>query len=179
MIGVVASIAAGLILKEYAMLFTPIIFVISLKNRDAGLIAYFLYALYSSSKVLSLDVYTYEELIKAFIFALSGVLLLEDILRRTVKVNKSEVIPIIFILLGFLLPESFIAGGILYFLALKPGWKTGIPAAGVLIAFVVFESYIAGLGPSDQVVIFASFAFFTLAVEFLLKDIKKVDMFGG
>jgi len=120
MIGVIASIIGGLMLREYLMFVALVVFIISLKNRDAGLIAYFLYIIYSSSKVVSGDVYTYEELINALIFAFSGVLLLDDILRRSVRVRKHEIIPILFILLGVLLPESFLAAGVIQ----RPkGWK--------------------------------------------------------
>ena len=93
MIGVIASIIGGLMLREYIMLIAPVVFAISLKNRDAGLIAYFLYIIYSSSKVVSGDVYAYEELINALIFAFSGVLLLDDVLKRDIRMKKLEIIP--------------------------------------------------------------------------------------
>jgi len=176
MIGVIASIIGGLMLGEYVMLIAPVVFIVSLKNRDAGLIAYFLYIIYSSLKVVSGDVYTYEELINALIFAFSGVLLLDDVLRRSVRVRKHEIIPVLFILLGVLLPESFLAGGVLYFLMMKPSLKVGLPLLGVISIFVVLRENLLGLGASGQAVVFGSFALFTLAIAFLMREIKRVDM---
>lgn len=178
MIGVIASIIGGLMLREYVMLIAPVVFAISLKNRDAGLIAYFLYIIYSSTKVVSGDVYTYEEFINALIFAFSGVLLLDDILKRDIRMKKLEIIPILFILLGALLPESFLAGGVLYFLMMKPSLKVGLPLLGVIPIFVVLRENLLGLGASGQAVVFGSFALFTLAIAFLMRDIKRVDMLG-
>ena len=178
MIGVIASIIGGLMLREYIMLIAPVVFIISLKNRDAGLIAYFLYIIYSSSKVVSGDVYTYEELINALIFAFSGVLLLDDVLKRDIRMKKLEIIPILFILLGVLLPESFLAGGVLYFLMMKPSLKVGLPLLGVIPIFVVLRENLLGLGASGQTVVFGSFALFTLTATFLMREIKRVNMLG-
>jgi|Wag4MinimDraft_13_1082653.scaffolds.fasta_scaffold00407_2 multisubunit Na+/H+ antiporter MnhG subunit len=177
MIGVIASVIAGVILKEYVMLIAPIVFLVSSKNRDAGLVVYLLYILYSSSKVVAVNLYTYGDLINALVFAFSGVLLLEDVLRRSVKVKKSEVIPVLFILLGLALPESFLAGGVLYFLMMKPDWRAALPLVGVIIAFALIRENLSGLGASGQTVVFGSFALFTLAVAFLMKDLKRVEMF--
>ena len=178
MIGVIASIIGGLMLREYLMFVALVVFIISLKNRDAGLIAYFLYIIYSSSKVVSGDVYTYEELINALIFAFSGVLLLDDVLKRDIRMKKLEIIPILFILLGVLLPESFLAGGVLYFLMIKPSLRVALPIIGSILAFVVLKENLLGLGASGQAVVFGSFALFTLAIAFLMRDIKRVDMLG-
>jgi len=176
MIGVIASIIGGLMLREYLMFVALVVFIISLKNRDAGLIAYFLYIIYSSSKVVSGDVYTYEELINALIFAFSGVLLLDDILRRSVRVRKHEIIPILFILLGVLLPESFLAGGVLYFLMMKPSLRVALPIIGSILAFAILKENLLGLRASGQAVVFGSFALFTLTATFLMRDVKRVDM---
>ncbi|NJE25878.1 hypothetical protein E3E22_04435 [Thermococcus sp. MV5] len=176
MIGVIASIMGGLILREYIMLIAPAVFIISLKNRDAGLIAYFLYIIYSSSKVVSGDVYAYGELINALIFAFSGILLLDDVLRREIRINKLEIIPILIILLGLLIPEGFLAAGLLYFLMMKPSLRVGVPVFGVMLVFIMFKNSLSGLGPSGQTVVFGSFALFTLAVAFLTRDVKKVEM---
>ena len=176
MIGVIASIVGGLMLREYIMLIAPVVFIVSLKNRDFGLIAYFLYIIYSSSKVVSGDVYTYEELINALIFAFSGVLLLDDVLKRDIRMKKLEIIPILFILLGVLLPESFLAGGVLYFLMMKPSLKVALPIIGSILAFAILKENLLGLGASRQTVVFGSFALFTLTATFLMRDVKRVDM---
>ena len=177
MIGVIASIIGGLMLREYIMLIAPVVFIISLKNRDAGLVGYFLYIIYSSSKVVSGDVYTYEELINALIFAFSGVLLLDDVLKRDVRMKKLEIIPILFILLGALLPESFLAGEVLYFLMMKSSLRVALPIIGSILAFAILKENLLGLGASEQAVVFGSFALFTLAVAFLIRDVKRVEMF--
>ncbi|RLF84056.1 hypothetical protein DRN48_06520 [Thermococci archaeon] len=177
MIGVIASIIGGLMLREYIMLIAPVVFIISLKNRDAGLVGYFLYIIYSSSKVVSGDVYTYEELINALIFAFSGVLLLDDILKRDIRMKKLEIIPVLFILLGVLLPESFLAGGVLYFFMMKPSLRVALPIIGSILAFAILKENLLGLGPSGQTVVFGSFALFTLAATFLMRDVKRVEMF--
>ncbi|ACS89079.1 hypothetical protein [Thermococcus sibiricus] len=176
MIGVVASIIGGLILKEYVMFIAPILFGLSLKNRDFGLVGYFLYIIYSSSKVVSGDVYTYEELMNALIFGFSGVLLLDDVLRREVRVRKPEIIPILFVLFGFVIPESFLAGGVLYFLMMKPDLKVALPVVGVILAFAIFKENLLGLGASGQAVVFGGFVLFTLTVAFLMREVKRVDM---
>ena len=177
MIGVVASLIAAVLLRNYAMLAAPVVFVIALRKRDLGLVAYFLYAVYTASKVPAGDLYLYEELIGALVFALSALLLLEDVLRRGLRVEKAELLPLAFLLLGVLLPEAFIAGGVLYFLALKPEWRVVAPGVGVLVVFLLLRDYISGLGPSAQVLVLGSFALFTLALASLLKDVNKVDMF--
>ena len=177
MIGVVASLIAAILLRNYAMLVTPVVFAIALRKRDLGLVAYFLYAVYTASKVLARDLYLYDELIGALVFALSTLLLLEDVLKGGLRVEKVEVLPLAFLPLGVFLPEAFIAGGILYFLALKPAWKVAVPGAGVLVVFVLLRDYISGLGPSAQVLVLGSFALFTLALASFLKDVNKVDMF--
>jgi len=176
MIGVIASIIGGLMLREYVMLIALVVFIVSLKNRDAGLIAYFLYIIYSSSKVVSGGVYNYGELINALIFAFSGVLLLDDVLKREVRVRKHEVIPIVFVLLGFVIPENFLAGGVLYFLMMKPSLRVALPIIGSILAFAILKENLLGLRASGQAVVFGSFALFTLTTTFLMRDIKRVDM---
>jgi len=177
MIGLIASIVGGLILKEYVLLGAIPVFLVSIKNRDMGLVAYFLYIIYVSSKVLSVDVYVYEELITALVFAISGVLLLEDVLKREVRIREVEIIPLLFILFGFLLPESFIAGGIIYFLNLRPHWKAGVPIVGAVMLLLLTRRYVEGLGASAQVALFGGFTVFTLVATFLTKEVKKVEMF--
>lgn len=176
MIGVVASIIAGVILREYVLFASPLVFLASLKNRDLGLIGYFLYALYSSSRVFTGDIYTYDEIVNGLVFSLSAILLLEDVLKREVKVNKSELVPMALVLGGLLVPESFIAGVILYFLTLNPNWKVGIPVLGVLAAFAIFREELSGVGVSGQVVVFGSFTLFTITLAFILRDIKRVEV---
>jgi len=176
MIGVIASVIGGLVLREYIMLIAPVVFIVSLKNRDAGLVGYFLYIIYSSLKVVSGDVYTYEELINALIFAFSGVLLLDDVLKRDIRMKKLEIIPVLFILFGVLLPESFLAGGVLYFLMMKPSLRVALPIIGSILAFALLKENLLGLGASGQAVVFGSFALFTLTATFLIRDVKRVDM---
>ncbi|MCO6042249.1 hypothetical protein [Thermococcus alcaliphilus] len=176
MIGVVASLLAGVILKEYALFASPLVFLLSLKNRDLGLVGYFVYVLYLGSKVFVGDVYVYDELMRGLVFLLSMVLLLEDVLKREVKVEKSEIVPVALILAGVLLPESFVAGAVVYFLALKPEWKISAPVFGVIVVFALFKGYISGLGVSGQVVVFGSFTLFTIALAFLLRSLKRVEV---
>lgn len=177
MIGVIASVIAGLVLNEYVMFIGPVVFALSLKNRDLGLVGYFLYILYSGSKVVAGDVYTYGELMNALMVAFSGVLLLDDVLRGSVRFRKSELIPTLFILLGLVLPESFLAGGVLYFIMLRPDWRAALPVIGVIVALVLLRENLTNLGASGQAVVFGSFALFTLALSFLMKDLKRVEMF--
>ncbi|KUK28037.1 MAG: Uncharacterized protein XD61_1425 [Thermococcus sp. 40_45] len=176
MIGVIASIIAGLMLREYVMFTAILVFALSLKNRDFGLVGYFIYVIYSGSRIVVSDVYTYGKLINALIFAFSGVLLLEDVLRREVRVRKSEIIPILFLLFGFVIPESFLAGGVLYFLMLRPSFKVALPVVGVILAFAIFKENLLGLGASGQAVVFGGFVLFTLTVAFLMREVKRVDM---
>ena len=177
MIGVIASIIAGVMLKEYVMLAAPVVVALSLKNRDLGLLGYFLYIIYSSSKVVVGDVYTYGELLDALVFAFSGVLLLEDVLRGSLRFRKGETIPVVFIILGLVFPESFLAGGVLHFLMLRPDWRVALPVVGVVVAFAILRENLTNLGASGQAVVFGSFALFTLAAAFLTKDLKRVEMF--
>ncbi|MPW38605.1 hypothetical protein GBV73_02675 [Thermococcus sp. 101 C5] len=176
MIGVVASIVAGVILGEYVLFASPLVFLASLKNRDLGLIGYFLYALYSGSRVFVGDVYVYDELMRGLVFLFSMILLLEDVLRREIRVEKSEIVPMALLLGGFLLPESFIAGAMLYLLTLKPNWKVCVPVLGVLVAFAIFGEGLSRLGVSGQVIVFGSFTLFTIALAFLLKDVKRTEV---
>ena len=177
MIGVIASVIAGLVLNEYVMFIGPVVFALSLKNRDLGLVGYFLYILYSGSKVVAGDVYTYGELMNALMVAFSGVLLLEDVLRGSLRFRKGETIPVVFIILGLVFPESFLAGGILHFLMLRPDWRVALPVVGVVVAFAILRENLTNLGASGQAVVFGSFALFTLALAFLTKDLKRVEMF--
>ncbi|MDN5321261.1 MAG: hypothetical protein PWP49_1681 [Thermococcaceae archaeon] len=176
MIGVVASIVAGVILGEYVLFASPLVFLASLKNRDLGLVGYFVYVVYLGSRIFVGDVYVYDELMRGLVFLFSMILLLEDVLRRELRVNKSEIVPMALMLAGVLLPESFVAGAVLYFLTLKPDWKTGVPVFGVIGVFALFKEYISGLGVSGQAVVFGSFTLFTIALAFLLRNLKRVEV---
>jgi len=64
--------------------------------------------------------YSYSELKPALTFGLALLLLLEDILRTNLKTDTAEVVSFTLILLGAIIPKSFIAGAVLYFILKVP-----------------------------------------------------------
>ncbi|MDI3475596.1 MAG: hypothetical protein PWQ79_2302 [Thermococcaceae archaeon] len=177
MIGVLASILAGIWLREYTLFLAPLVYLVALKNRDLGLLSYLVYAIYTANRVVVGDIYSYPFLINGLLFALSALLLLDDVLLRKTRLEKVDLITLLLILSGLLLPEGLVAGALLHFLKLRPDWKVGTVVLGAIATFALFREQISGLGASGSSVILGGFTLLAIAAAFLMRDLKGVEMF--
>lgn len=177
MIGIISSLIAGIMLKSYFMLSAPLVYLFSRKNRDLGLIAYFFYVLYIGEQVESSSVYSYRGLMTALIFALSSILLLNDVLSREAQMGKLEALTAVLIVFGLLVPEAFMAGAIFYFLA---KFKLDLPIilllSGMVLLFALLKDQLDILGgTSNQVMLLASFGVLTTVLTLLRRSLKKTE----
>ncbi|ALM76399.1 hypothetical protein [Thermococcus barophilus] len=177
MIGLIATVASGLILKNYFMLLSLPVFLMSRKNRDLGLIAYFLYALFVAKQTTGISVYYYEDLVNSLIFASALLLFLNDVLSRDVKVGRIEVIATMLILSGLIIPEMFLAGTVFYFItSFELSIHILLLLSSLVIIFALFEEQLNTIGgTSNQIVILSSFAIFTSILTSVRGNLKKVD----
>ena len=178
MIGVLASIIGAIVLYNPYMLLSPAVFLLALKNRDLGLLAYFLYVLYVSQKSMALDVYSYGDVLVILVFSASSLLLLDDVLRRKLKVDRLELLASVFVMAGVLFPEAIVAGAVLHFLRLRVDWRALLPLALLPGTLLLFRGTLSDLGTAGQVVVFGTFTLVVLALAFLLWERKGVEMFG-
>ena len=179
MIGVVASIVAGAIAGTYVGFLSVIPWIVSLKSRDAGLVAFLLYAIYLGNHISVPTLYSYGSLRTVIITSLSLVLLLDDVLSRRFFPPKHELISIPFLLLGVLFPESFIVGGVLVLISRFRAGKLVVGLlAGTVLTFVVLRGYLdyAGAAPAQAAVASAVGVFLVLVLLFW-KTFKKSDLF--
>lgn len=175
MIGVVAVIISSLVLEQPVLLLGLVPFALSLRNRDAGLGAYFLYAPYVASKVPPLNPYRYLDGISILIFALSLLLLLEDVLRATLTIRKIEIAAGAMVLLSPLFPEAFVGGALLYLASLRPEpLVMGVPAI-LAVVMLIARDTLQNLGGSGVVLVFGGFTALT-AVLLALKNVKSGEM---
>jgi len=179
-IGVIASVISALILKNYFMLFSVLVFLFSRKNRDLGLIAYFIYSLFVSEHYIGIDIYYYTDLINSLIFAFSLILLLDDVLRREIVFGKLESLSSILMIGSLVVPEMFLAGTFFYFLVkFKPDLLVILSLVSLIAVFVIFKERLDLLGgATNQVMVLASFALFITVLTLIIKrNLKKVNMF--
>ncbi|MBO8175034.1 MAG: hypothetical protein H0Z18_07230 [Thermococcus sp.] len=180
MIGLIATVISGFILKNYFMLLSLPVFLLSRKSRDLGLIAYSLYALFVAKQSVGASVYYYEDLVNSLIFASALLLFLNDVLSRNVKGERVEVIASLLILSGLIIPEMFLAGMVFYFIMqFKVSLHILLLLGGLMAIFVLFEKQLNVIGgTSNQIVILSSFAIFTSILTLIRGNLKKVDVFN-
>ncbi|WP_457754635.1 hypothetical protein [Thermococcus sp.] len=180
MIGLITTVVSGFILKNYFMLLSLPVFLLSRKSRDFGLIAYFLYALFVAKQPVGISVYYYEDLVKSLIFASALLLFLNDVLSRDVKVGRVEAIGSLLILSGLMVPEMFLAGVMFYFIThFKFSIHILLLLSGLVAIFVLFEKQLDVIGgTSNQIVILSSFAIFASILTLVRGNLKKVDVFN-
>ncbi|WP_297437254.1 hypothetical protein [Thermococcus sp.] len=178
MIGVISLIIAALMLKAYTLLLAPLVYLVSLKSRDLGVVAYILFALYTAGKLDVLDLYSYSSILTLLTYSLPMLLLLDDCLTRK-TLTKTELVPLPFLLLGPALPEAFLAGLFMYFaVSLRPG-RGMLAALLVMVIGLWFgRGYLDVLGgTSSQVLVIAAFVLFLSVLTLSQGNLKKVDMF--
>ncbi|WP_258083291.1 hypothetical protein [Thermococcus thermotolerans] len=179
MIGVISVVIAGIITGNHILFLAPVVYLVSLRDRDLGLVAYLIFALYSGDRISPADMYTYEGLVTSLAFAGSMVLLLDDGLRGKVKPGRLELLVLPFMLLGIIVPEAFIAGAVFYF-ALR--FRIDVRVVAVLgtaaATFFLLRGFLGGLGSvPNQVAVLAGFAIFLAVLTMLRGNLKKVDSF--
>ncbi|WP_048150662.1 hypothetical protein [Palaeococcus ferrophilus] len=175
MIGVAAVIISSLVLGQPVLLLGIFPFILSMRSRDAGLGAYFLYAPYVASKVPPLNLYSYLDGISILIFALSLLLLLEDVLRSTIKIKKTELAAGAIMLLSPLFPEAFIVGALLYLASLRPEPLVMLAPAMVTVVMLIARDTLQNLGGSGGVLVLGGFTALT-AILLALKNVKSSEM---
>ncbi|WP_297480358.1 hypothetical protein [Thermococcus sp.] len=180
MIGLVAVVVESLRLHDYPLIIGAlVVFVLSLKSKDLGLVAYFIYALYSTQRVDVTSLYSYQSFTTALIFALAMLLLLEDVLRGKSEVESAELIPSLLLFLGVFVPESFIAGSLLY-LAVRVFSPWGVLFGGVVACLLfLLRDTLMSLGAPGQVAVLSAVTLGVIGVLYLLKGPEKRPMFGA
>ena len=178
MIGLIATLAEALVLHNYPLFVGALtVFLLSLKSRDLGLVGYFIYALYFAQRVEVTSLYSYDGLTKVLTFGFAALLLLEDILRGELQIDKTEIVPSILIFLGLLIPEAAIAGEILY-LAVRVPSAWGVLFGSVALALVILlRSTLESLGTSGQVALVSAVALGAAATLYLLRGPEGRTMF--
>lgn len=178
MIGLIATLVEALVLHNYLLLVGALtVFLLSLKSRDFGLVGYFVYVLYFVQRVEVISLYSYDGLIKALTFGFAALLLLEDILHGELQIDKTEIVPSILILLGLIIPEAAIAGGLLY-LAVRVPSAWGVLFGSVALALVILlRSTLESLGTSGQVALVSAVALGAAATLYLLRGPEGRTMF--
>lgn len=180
MIGIVSTVIAGLMMGNYVLLLSPLVYLISLKNRDAGLVAYFLFALYTGGEVSSSSLYAYDGLVTALVYASSMVLLLDDCLLKK-KMSRLELLATPFLLGGIVVPEAFIAGAVFYFaVRFRIDRRVAGLTGAMLILFIAVRGYLDFPGgASNQDAVLAAFALFLAGITTLRGNLKKAELFRG
>ena len=180
MIGLVAVVVESLRLHDYLLIVGAlVVFALSLRSRDLGLVAYFIYALYSTQRVDVTSLYLYQGFTTALTFALAMLLLLEDVLRGKPRVESAELIPSLLVFLGVFIPESFIAGSLLY-LAVKVFSPWGVLFGGVVTALLfLLRDTLMSMGAAGQVAVLSAVTLGVIGVLYLLKGPGERPMFGA
>ncbi|NJE77288.1 hypothetical protein [Thermococcus sp. ES12] len=180
MIGVVASVLAGFVAGTYVTLLAPIVYLLGLRNRDLGLVAYLVYVLYLGNSVTVPTLYSYSGLVNALSLSLASILLLDDVLKRRPAFGKAELLAAAFMALGLAVPEAFLAGAVFYFL-LRFRMDARIFAflGAVTAAFLIFRGQLDFPGAaSTQVMAMAAFGIFLAVSSLTWKNLKKREMFN-
>lgn len=179
MIGLMATLVEALVLHNYPLFVGALaVFLLSLKSRDLGLVGYFIYVLYFAQRVELTSLYSYDGLTTALTFGFAMLLLLEDVLRGKLQIDRTEIVPSILILGGVFIPEAAIAGGLLY-LAVRIPSAWGALFGGVALALVIIlKGTLISLGTSGEVVTISAVALGTIGVLYLLKGPEGMTMLG-
>lgn len=179
MIGVIASVVAFYTAGSYIGVLSAIPWLVSLRSRDFGLVAFFLYAVYASNSVEVPTVYSYASIVRASAVALSMALLLDDVLRVRHFPRRRELASMPFILLGIVFPESIIVGSLMV-IAMRLSTSVFVPGVllGLVVTFAVSRGFLdyAGSAPS-QVAVLAAFGVFVTFLLFTWKNFKKMGLF--
>lgn len=91
MIGLIATILTGIMLKNYVFLLIMLAYLLRLRSRNASLAAFYLYVLLMAVSLPGISIYTWKGLRLAGFVALSTVLALDDVLRG-IRVEGEEII---------------------------------------------------------------------------------------
>ena len=177
MIGLVATLVEALALHDYLLFVGALaVFIPSLKSRDLGLVAYFIYTLYFTQRVDVTSLYSYSGLTRALTLSLAMLLLLEDVLRGKLRAGRKEIVPSILTLLGIFTPEAVIAGGLLYLTVRIPSaW--GVLFAGIATGMVaLLKGTLVSLGTSGQVATVSAVTLGAIAVLYMLKGPESRPM---
>jgi|GEM_PF-1292032 len=180
MIGVIASILAGFITGTYITVLSAVPYVIALKNRDMGLVAYFLYVVYLGSVITISTVYSYHELVVMLVLSLASLLLLDDILRASLSFGRLEAFTVVFILIGLVVPEAFITALTFYFIVkFKPGVLVAVFSISVAAVFIMLRSILNVPGSAaNQALVMSAFGIFLAVSSAFWKNLKKRGMFN-
>ncbi|NJE54587.1 hypothetical protein [Thermococcus sp. 21S9] len=181
MIGVLLSIIASYWAGTYVGALSIVPWLLSLKKRDAGLVAFFLYALYLGNSVQVSTVYSYSSLIAVLSFSIAFIVLLDDVLTERLLPGRRELIAVPFILLGAIFPESLIVGGVVVLVSRVRFGRIANAVMGVIIvAFTLLRETLDYAGSSlVQVAVIASIGIFTFSLLLFWKNFKKVLLFDG
>ena len=181
MIGLVASLLAGVVLGKWVFALATVPYVLRLRSRNLSLIAFYLYVLILIFYVPGGSIYTHSGLVTAVSSAASVFLLLDDVLRG-VRIGRRELVTAAVLLASAVYDYTFIIaliGVVLYvsytyfgrgayYLA---GWMT----SSVVVIYLLRNSLVT---PVMQ-----SFVLIGLGLIFLIlaerRDVKflEVDLF--
>lgn len=180
MIGVVASIALALYLRSYVPLLGVGAWLLSLRDRDLGLLGFSVYVLYLANSVPIETVYFYIPAVESLAVALSVVLLLEDVLKRSKKVEGIEAVLSLIVLGGALFPELLVAGAVVYLLTkLRLDYVALSIALFLPVVLILFEGNLNIRGGSSlQAGMISAFAVFVMAYGLTRVNVKKVKVFN-
>ncbi|ASJ15369.1 hypothetical protein [Thermococcus radiotolerans] len=179
MIGVVASILAGFVAGTYITLLAPLVYILALKNRDLGLVAYLIYILYLGGSVEASTLYSYSGLVTTLALSLASILLLDDVLKRKPTFGRVELLTTLFMVVGLVVPEAFLAGVMFYFLL---RFRLGVGIFAFLVAmvsvFLIFRSSLDFPGSAaTQALVVSAFGIFLAVSSLVWKNLKKREMF--
>ncbi|ASJ03595.1 hypothetical protein A3L09_10165 [Thermococcus profundus] len=180
MIGIAASLALAVYLRSYVPLIGVAVWLLSRRNRDLGLLAYSVYALYIANFLRVDTIYLYIPLVEALAVASSALLLLEDVLRGGTRRDRVEFVLSVLVLGGAVSPELLVAGAVLYLaLKLRLDYVSVIVSTALLVFLLLFqESLDINGGASLQVGVVSAFGVFLLLYSLTRINIKKVKMFN-
>jgi len=91
MIGLIAALLAGIVLKEWVFGLAVVPYILRLKGRNPSLMAFYSYVLAVILKVSGASVYTHEGLVAAIATSASTFLLLDEVLRG-IKIGRTELV---------------------------------------------------------------------------------------
>ncbi|WP_297519509.1 hypothetical protein [Thermococcus sp.] len=181
MIGLVASLLAGVVLGKWVFALATFPYVLRLRSRNLSLIAFYLYVLILIFYVSGGSIYTHSGLVTAVSSAASVFLLLDDVLRG-VRIGRRELVTAAVLLASAVYDYTFIItliGVVLYVSYVHFGrgayYLAGWMASSVVVLYLLRNSLVT---PVMQ-----SFVLIGLGLIFLLlaerRDVKflEVDLF--
>ncbi|AEH25450.1 hypothetical protein [Pyrococcus yayanosii] len=177
MIGIIASLIVGYELSNPAFLLSLLPFLVSRRSRDVGIITFLLYSLYTGKSVYVSTLYSYTTTVTSLTFALSLVLLLEDILRDG-YLRRDELLPMPLILGGIIIPELLIAGGFLYLFRILDQRPYLVPLALIPVFLTFRSTFDVPGGATFQVGAIIALSFLSLILIFL-RPLRSPDVWGN